>query len=217
VSPPDSIAELNRRLNQDPILPEDAGTAVRIGRAELERLLPHRVPMLLVDAIDAVDLPSLSVRGRRHLARQDPAFSGHFPEEPVYPNALVLEAMGQLALTLLHFGRARRLDVPDHVVPRRVGAVHIHCATFMVPFVPGDTITLHAQVIENDGTMVAAGQAWRNGTLAAFAVSEMYVDEKIGRPHRAGHLYAPVGRAEQLPRRAQGGPLGHLALEGFLD
>ena len=197
-------------------MPDGAGTPVTLGRADLERLLPHREPALLVDNIDAVDLDSLSVRGSRYLARTDPAFIGHFRAQPVYPGVLVLEAIGQLALTLLYFADAWRLDVPEDTTPPRVSDVHIHRATFIAPFHPGDTIALHARMLASDETVVAVGQAWKDGMLAAFTVSELYVDQEMSREHWFEQR-AAGRRSKQPPRRAHGGPLGHLALEGFLD
>ena len=174
---PDDVAVLSRRLKKLPLV---SGTGVKMSydRHVVERLLPHRGPMLLVDGIDAVDLDARAVRGFRRLEADDPGFNGHFPGDPVYPGVLVVEAIGQLGLTLLHFDAAGNTGVPEEVPPRRVRAVHIHRATFLAPFVPGDTMTLHAQVVDGDDvTMVAAGQAWNRGTLAAFAVSEVYLDE----------------------------------------
>jgi hypothetical protein len=130
---------------------------------------------------------------------------------------LVVEAMGQLAFTLIHFACGQRLDVPHDVAPPRARAVHIHGATFIEPFTPGDTMTLHAQVVERDATMLIVGQAWKNDTLAAFAVLEMYVAARTGRGQPRPHRHTATRHAEQLPRRTCGGPLGHLALEGFLD
>lgn len=172
---PDTLASLVRRLKREPLVP--AGTPVAHGRPALERLLPHRGPMLLVDGVDAVDLGTGGVRGHRVLDAADPGFAGHFPGQPIYPGVLTIEAMGQLGLTLLHFAGGQTVDVESAATPAAVRAIHIHHASFLAPFQPGDRMTLHAAVVEHGFTLVAAGQAWRGDTLAAFAISEVYIDE----------------------------------------
>ena len=174
---PEQLRPLIAAAKRSPLVTTGSGAAVSIGIDALQRLLPHRPPMLLVDGIDIVDLASGSVRGHRLLRADDLGFAGHFPSAPIYPGVLVVEAIGQLALTLTHFVGAGRIDVPDDLAPKPVRAIHVHHASFVAPLRPGETMTLCARVAHDGYTMIAAGQAWRGDTLAAFAISEVLVDE----------------------------------------
>ena len=162
-----------KRLRRAPIVGDDAGVAVALGVEALERILPHRSPMRLIDCVDRVVLETMSVRGTRALAENDPVFTGHFPGDPIYPGVLVVEAMGQLAATLVHFMARGDVMVPPRTRPRPLRATRIHHAAFFAPFRPGDTMQLHAEVLDDSWTLIAVAQAYRDDELAAIAVMEV--------------------------------------------
>ena len=61
------LPETIRGIRRGPIVSDGAGVSVSVGVAEIERLLPHRAPMLLIDGIDVVDIDARAVRGHRTL------------------------------------------------------------------------------------------------------------------------------------------------------
>lgn len=66
---------------------------------EIMEYLPHRFPMLLIDRVDSL-VPGKSARGVKNVTMNEPFFPGHFPDYPVMPAVLVVEALAQLASIL---------------------------------------------------------------------------------------------------------------------
>jgi 3-hydroxyacyl-[acyl-carrier-protein] dehydratase len=126
---------------------------------EIRRILPHRYPMLLVDQI--VELEADRIVGIKNVTANEPFFAGHFPDFPVMPGVLIVEAMAQTAGVLV------LKSIPERS-RKLVFLVSIESARFRKPVVPGDCLRMEMSVIKRR-TEVAkmAGRATVNGTLVA--------------------------------------------------
>ena len=72
---------------------------------EILRLLPHRFPMLMVDRVLEMDPEAVTLVAIKNVTHNEPFFSGHFPDIPIMPGVLMIEAMAQAALLLIFGGK----------------------------------------------------------------------------------------------------------------
>jgi UDP-3-O-[3-hydroxymyristoyl] N-acetylglucosamine deacetylase/3-hydroxyacyl-[acyl-carrier-protein] dehydratase len=106
-----------------------------LGAPQIRRVLPHRYPFLLVDRVLEIDGYRRAV-GIKNVTVNEPFFQGHYPEEPIMPGVLVVEAMAQLAGILL----LRKLELTGRVPV----LLSIDRVKFRRAVVPGDQIRLEA-------------------------------------------------------------------------
>ncbi|MEO9137385.1 MAG: 3-hydroxyacyl-ACP dehydratase FabZ [Casimicrobiaceae bacterium] len=106
----------------------------------IQRLLPHRYPMLLVDRVLDWEAGKF-LRGVKNVTVNEPFFQGHFPGYPVMPGVLVIEAMAQVAGLLTMLSDVARRDGSQLVL-----FAGIDEARFKRPVVPGDTLLLEAHL-----------------------------------------------------------------------
>lgn len=153
-----------RRARRGPLWSPGPDTrAVAPGELPLHGLLPHRPPFLLLDAVTAFDLTQGAIAGRRALAADDPVFAGHFPDHPVYPGVLLVEALAQLLACLGALG--------DGGGPRLALATSAR-AVFLRPARPGDTLTLLGQRLGGGLVQRGVGQALVGEQVCAAVIME---------------------------------------------
>lgn len=108
---------------------------------EIRKYLPHRYPFLLVDRVVELN-PGESIVAYKNLTVNEPFFDGHFPEQPVFPGVLLLEAMAQAA-GILGFKTMDKTPA-DGSMYYFVGSDKLR---FKRPCVPGDRVMLRASVL----------------------------------------------------------------------
>ena len=128
---------------------------------KIKQVLPHRYPFLMIDKV--IDLTNgTKATGIKNVTFNEPHFTGHFPEQPVMPGVLIVEAMAQTAAVLV----AKTLGLIDHKF--LVYFLSIDKAKFRKPVEPGDMLSLIVNVTQNRGkTWKFNGHAIANKVLVA--------------------------------------------------
>ena len=138
---------------------------------EIRRILPHRYPFLLVDRI--LEMDAESIVGIKNVTVNEPFFAGHFPNFPVMPGVLIVEAMAQTAGILV------LRSIPDRD-SKLVFLVSVDYARFRKPVVPGDQLRLEMKMMRRKGTVVKmSGRATVEGVLVAEAEVMCKLEDRV--------------------------------------
>lgn len=130
---------------------------------EIQKILPHRYPFLLVDRILEID-PGKRIVGVKNVTVNEEFFLGHFPGRPVMPGVLIVEAMAQVGGVLL------LKDIPNRE-NKLVLFAGIDEARFRRPVVPGDQLRFEVEVLRlKSSSCKLQGKAYVDGNLVAEAV-----------------------------------------------
>ncbi len=108
---------------------------------EILEYLPHRYPFLLVDRVVSLE-KGHSIRGIKNVTMNEPYFTGHFPNKPIMPGVMILEAMAQLAGILAFATHGKKPS--DGVMCYLAG---VNRARFRKPVVPGDRLMIEATFV----------------------------------------------------------------------
>ncbi len=108
-----------------------------LGPTDIRRIIPHRYPLLLVDRIDELE-PGVRAVGIKNVTQNEPFFQGHFPDYPVMPGVLIIEAMAQV-------GAVGVMTGGEHADKLALFA-GIDGVRFRRQVVPGDVLTMEVEI-----------------------------------------------------------------------
>ncbi len=138
---------------------------------EIQKILPHRYPFLLVDKIIELE-PRIRIVGVKQVTFNEHFFQGHFPEAPVMPGVLQIEALAQVGAILA----LREFEDRDSKIPFFTG---LDKAKFRRPVVPGDTLTLEVTALRiGRKVQKMRGEAKVDGNITAEAEIMSVIGDK---------------------------------------
>jgi 3-hydroxyacyl-[acyl-carrier-protein] dehydratase len=138
---------------------------------QIKKLIPHRAPILLIDRVENVVLGS-EATGIKAVSGNEPYFAGHFPDFPVMPGVLIVEAIAQTASVMV------AATSPDMASGKLVFFTTIEKARFRQPVRPGDLLKMHVVRTTSKGPLWKfTGKATVDGkTVAEAEFGAMIVD-----------------------------------------
>ncbi|MEE0944854.1 MAG: 3-hydroxyacyl-ACP dehydratase FabZ [Clostridia bacterium] len=130
-----------------------------INNIDIQKILPHRYPFLLVDKITEMEEGKRAV-GIKNVTVNEPFFQGHFPSNPIMPGVLIVESLAQVGAVML-------LSLPEN--KGKLGVfTGINSMKFRRQVVPGDTLLLEAELVTyRHGMGKANVKATVDGAVAA--------------------------------------------------
>ena len=144
----------------------------QIGINEILKMIPHRYPFLLVDRVDIIE-PNEEAVGLKNITMNEPQFTGHFPENPVMPGVLIIEAIAQTAAVTV-------MSNQEEGHKKSVFFMSVENAKFRKPVLPGHQLKMHVvKEQERRNVYRFRGEATVDGVLHAEAVfTAMIFEEK---------------------------------------
>ena len=134
----------------------------QLGLEDIKKLLPHRYPFLLVDRILSIDAETQTIIGIKNVTGNEAFFQGHFPEYPIMPGVLIIEAMAQVGGILL-LSQVERGQ-------KQVFFMGLDKVKFRKSIIPGDQVIFEVKTLKfKKKTAMMFGRAYVSGTMVAQA------------------------------------------------
>lgn len=140
---------------------------------QILKSLPHRYPLLLVDKVVELEVGKKIV-AIKNVTFNEPHFLGHFPDHPIMPGVLIIEAMAQAGALMVTSAPGFKAE------EKLVYFMSIDGAKFRKPVIPGDVLELHVDVVQNRGPVwkLSATGVVDGKKVAEAQLSAMIVDKE---------------------------------------
>lgn len=133
----------------------------KLGIKEIQKIIPHRHPFLLIDSIESYE-PGVNAVGYKAVSYDESFFAGHFPQEPVMPGVLIVEALAQTGAVAILSLEANRGKIAFFGGMNNV--------KFKRKVVPGDKLRLECEIIKMKGPVgIGKAVAMVEGEIAVIA------------------------------------------------
>ena len=130
---------------------------------DIYKVLPHRYPFLLIDRVDIIE-DGVKGIGHKNVTINEPFFQGHFPDHPIMPGVLIIEAMAQTAGFVI---ATKNADLRQ----KNVLFMNVDKVKFRKPVLPGDCLDIHVEKInERHNIFVCAAKTYVGETLVSEAL-----------------------------------------------
>ena len=130
--------------------------------SDILKVLPHRYPFVMIDRLEVIEAGVKGI-GFKNVTINEPFFQGHFPNNPIMPGVLQIEAMAQTAGMII-------ATKNGELKPANVLFMGVDKAKFRRQVIPGDTLEIHAEKLrERHNVYVCAAKAYVNGALVCEA------------------------------------------------
>ena len=134
---------------------------------EIQKILPHRFPFLLIDRVTAIT-PSHTIEAYKNVTIGEQIFQGHFPDHPIYPGVMIIEGMAQAGAVLAF--KSMDEEGQEGAKDKVVYFMSIDNAKFRHPVRPGDKLVYKLSVIKHRGNIwVLDSKAFVDDKLVAEA------------------------------------------------
>ncbi len=151
---------------------ESTGKGMDIDINRVMKMIPHRYPFLMIDRVTELK-PDVSAVGLKNVTINEPYFQGHFPDQPIMPGVLIIEAMAQTAAILVIE------TMGEEAEGSLVYFMSVDQARFRKPITPGDNVRVYVEKQRKRGNVWKfKGEARVDGTLMAEATYSAMIVEK---------------------------------------